>query len=443
MKNKRIYSAAKRLIGSPRRGAGRPFGPSQVIATVNGPGEISSWLFPFVRTLKQKAPHFRVCAVVLRSVFKSGAETDVLKTIPEIDAVSSVKDTSRLIYRGEFPQGFLRDVPGTVIHFGGEPLLSKLLAARFKYPLLFYGEGSPARPARYERIFLSAEWPETAVDRVFSPNGNAGKKRDNHKIKEVGNLMIDAALMRCPRRKSPEPGSLTIGLFPGSRFYQVQQLVPFFLKVARLAAPGLEKQYNNIYWTAAKADYISTDTLRAAAAEEEGRILDGDSGDLEKGESFGRLVSRHGVEIEILRPEEVMSGADVVITVPGTNTAELAVLGVPMLVLLPSQSAERYPMPGLAGHLHRIPLVGGYIKYFLLWLFWRSVKYVAYPNRKEKREIVPEIVGKITPAGIAGRLVEYVKRPFEPISKELKAAMGTPGAAVRLVEEVLDFLYNN
>lgn len=250
--------------------------------------------------------------------------------------------------------------------------------------------------------------------------------------------MVDAARMRCPHHAVRVPGSLTIGFFPGSRFYQVQQLVPFFLKVARLVEPSLKSKYKKVRWVAARADYITMDTLKDAAVNEGGRILDGDSGELKKGEPFDRLISRRGIEFEIHRPEKVMSEADMVITVPGTNTAELAVMGVPMLVLLPSQHAELYPMPGLAGHLHRIPLVGKYIKFFLLWLFWRRVKYVAYPNRKEKREIVPEVVGRITPERIAERLLEFLQMPFEPISKELMAAMGSPGAASRLVNEILD-----
>ncbi|MCK5058884.1 MAG: hypothetical protein KAT34_19710 [Candidatus Aminicenantes bacterium] len=400
----------------------------QVIVTVNGPGEISSWLYPFAEALKKKAPHFRVCAAMLPSVFRSGTEVEVLKSLAEIDAVSSVKETSRLIYRGELPGGFLRDVPGFVFHFGGEPFLSKRLASRLRYPLLFYGEDIPFLPSRYERIFLSTE-----------NKGPVSRKWGNN-IMEVGNLMVDAARLRCPRRAAPEPGSLTIGLFPGSRFYQVRQLLPFFLQLARLVEPSLKSTFKSVNWLAARAEYITMDILKEAAANEEGRVLASDSGELN--EATGALISPQGIEIKICGPETVMSRADMVITIPGTNTAELAVLGVPMLVLLPFQQAESYPMPGLAGHLHRIPLIGKYIKLFLLWLFWRKVKYVAYPNRKEKREIVPEVVGRITPEIVVDRLLEFLKKPFKPLGKELQAAMGSPGAAARLVDEVLEFLQN-
>jgi lipid-A-disaccharide synthase len=136
-----------------------------------------------------------------------------------------------------------------------------------------------------------------------------------------------------------------------------------------------------------------------------------------------------------------MSQIHLALTIPGTNTAELSALGIPMMILLPSQKPELYPLPGPAGHLHRIPLVGKYLKIFLLWLFWKRVKYLAHPNRKAGVEIVPEIVGRVSAEAVAARLADYALSPLQPTADRLKTIMGKPGAADHLVREILNLVH--
>jgi hypothetical protein len=401
----------------------------QIVITVNGPGEISSWLYPFAEVMKAYAPHMRLCVALMPSVFRSGTESRVIKAMKTVDAVSNEKETLNFVYRGRLPLGFKKHTPGIILHFGGEPFLSRVLAYRLNHTLMFYGEGVPFFKSWFERIFLSIDGNE--------PTKKKNNKNTKEKVACIGNLMVDAARMRNPGRISGPPNQLTIGIFPGSRFYQVQQLIPFFMKVAREAE--LRMDFNTIHWVMAKADYLSLETIEEVAKTEDGRFLEGYSGFLEKGTPFGHLISSQGDKIEILRPEEVMSRADVAITIPGTNTAELAVMGIPMLVLLPTQKPELYPMPGLAGHLEKIPVIGKYIKRFLLQLFWRQVKYFSHPNRRMNREVVPEFVGKITATGVVDSLDALLHTPLDPIRVELKKTMGEEGAARRLVREILDF----
>lgn len=404
----------------------RPVTDKQVICTVNGPGEISGWLYPFANILKMRNPGVRVCAAVLPSVFRSGGEARVLKSLPAVDALSTEKDTLRLIYRGRVPVGFVPGKPGCLIHFGGEPFLSWMLARRFGYPLLFYGEGVPRPHFWFRKVYLTEK------------SGNVKKGiPENRKIIPIGNLMVDAALMRCGNRRSSEGGDFTIGLFPGSRHYQVKHMLPFMLKVARLTRIGLGKPE----FIVARAHFLDLETLGQVAGETEGRLLDGDSAVLEQDGSSTRLVSEYGISVDIETPEKVMARIDLALTVPGTNTAELAALGIPMMVLLPSQKPELYPMPGPAGHLHRIPLVGKYLKTFLLWLFWKRVKYFAHPNRRTKREVVPEVVGKVSAEEIAKKLLNFSHTPLGEVEVKLQAIMGAPGAAGRLADEVLHFLH--
>jgi lipid-A-disaccharide synthase len=159
---------------------------------------------------------------------------------------------------------------------------------------------------------------------------------------------------------------------------------------------------------------------------------------MEEGSSF--LISESGMKFDILRPQEVLARADAALTIPGSNTAELAVLGIPMMVMLPTQRVELYPFPGPIGHLHRVPVIGKHIKIALLHQYLKRVRYLSLPNKLAQREIVPEIKGKITSEGIAGEFSSFIQKPLQPVSDELRTVMGKKGAARRLVSEILNVI---
>ena len=400
-----------------------PLDHHQIIVTVNGPGEISGWLYPFATTLKRRAPRLRICVAVLPYVFASGAEVSVVKTIEGIDAVAGVKETMRYLYGGPLPAGFEKGRPGCLVHFGGEPFLSFVLARKWRYACLAYIETSENDRPWFARVFVT---DESALPRRSSDGRSA----------VVGNMMVDAAWMRTPHRQAPFHPPQTIGIFPGSRTLTLKHLLPFCVKVAGLAAPALPQAR----WMLAKADYISLEELKAAAGDEAGRVLEGESARWEKGGPLGYLVSPRGIRLEIQTSGAVMAESDLAVTFPGTNTAELAALGVPMIVLLPTHYPELYPFPGLIGYLHTVPLVGKPLKRSLLLAYFRRVRWLALPNRKLRREVVPELSGAFTAEEAAAKLLETVHGPLERVGQELREVMGPPGAAERLVDEIMAYL---
>jgi lipid-A-disaccharide synthase len=391
----------------------------QIVTTVIGPGEISSWLYPFVKVLKETAPQTKINVCILPSVFRTGSETAVLENMPDVDSVASMKETKQLIYLGKFPEDFKKGLPGCVLHFGGEPILSRWLASRFNYPVVFYGEETPSIRFLFNKIFLTAE---------------KTSDRRREKIVPLGNLMVDAARMRCSRRIAGKPGSVTVGIFPGSRYYMAKEFLPFFMKVARYVSASIK----NIRWTFAKSDYLSIDVIKKIIQTGNEILRDGERACFKMDRTSPFLVSESGVRFDILRPEEVLAQADVALTIPGSNTAELAILGIPMIVMLPTQRVELYPFPGPIGHLNKIPVIGKYIKIALLQQYFKKVKYLALPNKLAQREIVPEIKGKITSEDIAKEFTSYIQKPLQHVSEELRSVMGTEGAARSLVSEILN-----
>lgn len=388
----------------------------QIVVTVNGPGEVAAWLFPFAETLKRREPEARIVAVVLPCVFATGRESDVLALMPGVDAVVSSRAAMRFIYLGVRPPEITDGVPGCVLHFGGELWLSAGLARRLRYRLVMYAERLPAYRALIDEICL-----------VDGDHAAAAEPR----ARVIGDLMVDAARMRVPARKPLGTVPLTVGLFPGSRSYMIKHQLPFLIKVAGDAS-RLER---GIRWMVARSDFVPLDEMVRVAADATGRLLDGESARWDG----GALRSERGVPIELATAPEVMAQADLAVTIPGTNTAELAALGVPMMLLFPTQHLHRHPLPlpGLVGQLFRVPLLRVPLKQVVARLYLRFRRYWAHPNRRAGEEIVPEIIGRFTTEEIARALVGMLRAPDPSLPDRLRTLMGPPGGTERLVRTVL------
>ena len=393
----------------------------QIVVTVNGPGEVSSWLHPMALAIKQRMPSARICVATVPCVFSAGSELAVVKSLPYVDVSMSVDETMDLVWRNKRPAGLAPGAPGAVIHLGGDTIFSVLLSRRLRQPLLGYVERPPALSWFFDKVFYSG----------FEKLPRAEMNAD-----VIGEMMVDAARLRCPDRRPSRNGGFVVGLYPGSRDYLARYMLPFYAAVAELVAervPGVE-------WKLAKSDFLSADFLRALPAMDDDGPIDAVA--LEWREEGDRrfLVTPRGLRIEVATPGSVAARANVALTLPGTNTAELSALGIPMIVTVPTHQAERAPMPGLAGHLGRIPVLGKYIKRGFGHLILRRLKFMSHPNRRTNRMLVPEMIGPITARQVADELVRVLGSDTRALEDELRATMGQPGASQRLVSAIAEFL---
>ena len=195
-------------------------------------------------------------------------------------------------------------------------------------------------------------------------------------------------------------------------------------------------------WFVAKADYLDLEDYGRAAAEEKGRHYGGDSARLIRGGDGGgtRLETEYGLSLSLLPSDRLLNRIDIALCLPGTTSAELAVCGIPFMMLLSSDKIEKYPLPGPAGYAQRIPFLGPWLKRKLLLAYRRRHPYFAYPNRRAGRAIVPEFIGRLTTADMAANLVKLAKGPLERTGRELREAMGPPGAADRLASKIKEVL---
>jgi lipid-A-disaccharide synthase len=389
----------------------------QVIFTVNGPGEISGWLFPLSTELRARHPGVRIVACLLPCVFASGSERRVIERLGVADAVLDQRESLRLIRRPSGHSAVRRDLPTIVFHLGGEPTLTVLLARRLRAPLLGYAERPLPFARQFRRIFYSGleQLPEAVA-------------RDAGAV--VGELMVDAARLRRERAVSQRTGRVTVALYPGSRAWMAEGLLPFYAATVERIA----RDHPEVDWVVARSDFLSSEVFDRLGERPEGASWEVVA--MRHDAVAARLVTPAGVELRLLPGAEALGRADLALTIPGTNTGELAAAGVPMVVVLPTDVGHKVPLPGLAGHLGRLPGVGRALKTAMGHRLLRSLPLLSIPNRRAGTMIVPELVGRDLQGRMEAALRSLLAADRADIGKRLRAAMGAPGADRRLADAI-------
>ncbi|HXX38566.1 MAG TPA: hypothetical protein VEP50_10555 [bacterium] len=303
--------------------------------------------------------------------------------------------------------------PGCVLHLGGDLWYTTALGRRLGFPAFAYVETDLVRRRahRFRRIFLpSQELADTLA--------SARVPRD--RLAVVGDLRVDHLMSFRGLAGAPRRGA-HVALLPGSRRWIVENMLPFLLETAAV----MRAQRGEIRFSVIASPFLAPDGL-------------------------ARVLEPHRAGLEALAVDvvqdgrlRVLSGCDLAITLPGTNTVELATLGVPMLVVLPLNRPGRIRTEGLSEWIGRLPGLGTAIKSAMAWRFAHQGRLAAWPNRKAGRQVVPELVGRISPAEASRRALELLADPvrLDRIAGELRGLYSTPpGVARRMLEEMAPFL---
>ena len=400
-------------------------GMEQVIITVNGPGEISAWLTPLSRALKAASPDTRVLACLVPCVFSSGSERSVVEAIDTVDAVANVSESFGLILKRRFPPGFEPDAKGVVLRLGGELALARLMGRRLGVPTFALAEHPAPILKKFDRIFYNG------LNRMPARIGT-------RPTEEIGEMMVDSALSKIAGVGDVPREPKTIAIVPGSRGYMAEFLLPYFAEAAdRIAA-----QRSDISFVLPKSDYIDEAWYRAFPAPPEDRDWAASPVTYRSDGAEEWFETAKGTRISLRPNAEVLARASAAITLPGTNTGELGAAGIPMVTVLPTYRycAEGVPLRGIAGHVARIPFIGMKIKVAAARRVLKQSRILSIPSRRMGRVISPELIGEHLHDAIAAAATALIDEPDRATAKAVREAMGPPGAAQRLAQELLSAL---
>jgi len=214
----------------------------------------------------------------------------------------------------------------------------------------------------------------------------------------VGHPLLDAVAVSDDRRTLKERFGLTlegrvIGLLPGSRSSEVKALLPILLDAAgRLAARDPQTQF-----ILAQASTIQDNLIQS-------------------------LLAQSPVPVTVVREQasEVMAAADLVLVASGTATLQAAVVGTPMVLLYRTT----------------------WFTYWLARLLIR-VQWIGLVNLVAGRAVIPELIQQdATGQRLHDEAVRILDDPavyngMTQQLKEVRAALGEPGASRRAAEVVL------
>lgn len=363
----------------------------------------------------------RVHIALVPCPFAAGTEYEYARALPGVQKVLRPNESLKLMLG--WP-GFKPSPGGLVVFLGGEMWHASTLARRWGVPSLAYTTRATRQARPFTRLALAHAdlIPQLAKKGVTTP------------AEVVGDLMVDGVSLTRSRTEARRelglrPDARVVGLFPGSRSVHLRAALPVFLRAAEMVAerhPGTEflvvlSPFVNLAAAQQALDHpISIGTERAY-----GRV------------GLTSLTTDRGVTVHVTqgRPHESMQALDLAISVPGTNTAELACAGVPMVTVLSS----RAPLPrgGLGGLVELLP-VGSLKERFRQKEYLKFPYGVAQPNLRARRKFLPEVILGDSLVELAevvsGLLVDDERRA--QLSHELRDLMGSTGAGARLVEMI-------
>ncbi|MGH7418736.1 MAG: hypothetical protein ACREKB_13270, partial [Candidatus Rokuibacteriota bacterium] len=332
----------------------------------NGPGEITGWVLPVARRLRERAgAGVRLLLILPPSQFSSGEEGTVAASSGLFDQIVRPWGAVRLA----LGLGDLRVTrPAALLHLGGDLWVSRRLAARWGMPAFAYAE-TPLI-ARHRRAFA----------RIFVPSDGVARRLAAAGIEEARLLVSgDPRLDDLPRRDGAAGvGPLHVLLLAGSRLHFFRRLFPLWARTAL----ALRRRLPEAAVTIAASPHLPPEIAEVV-------------------EPWRDRLARHGVTFRQIEAPEAMAGADLVITIPGTTTMQAAAAPVTALVVVPLQFTGAAPTEGVLQWLLSVPLLGAAIKRIAAPAYIRRQGFVSLPNRLTGRAILPEVIGRVEPAALA------------------------------------------
>jgi hypothetical protein len=399
-----------------------------ILLLSNGPGEVTTWVRPVVAALRERfsTNQARISVMLSPDANAGGREAEIALAYPGVDRVQSAPHFWNFLLWGKTVENWDWHPQGIVIFLGGDQVFPAIIGRRLKYKTLIYAE--------WEARWLS--W----IDRFAVMNDKALEKVPAQylsKISVVGDLMVEAGTQRQESAQSN-----LIGILPGSKAQKLQMGLPYMLAIAEI----LKKAKPELEFVLPVAPSVTVEYIAQFGDRLQNPVIDlvgGATATLQAGEK-PYLKTASGLEVPLCTDFPAynqLSQCALCLTTIGANTAELAALGVPMIVMVPIYQLDAMrSWDGIPGILARLPVVGSPIAKAINWLAFKQLKdrKLAWPNIWAGKEIVPELIGYFTVQDMAAVAIDHLDHPekLTAMKARLSTVRGAPGAAQKIADIV-------
>jgi lipid-A-disaccharide synthase len=401
-----------------------------ILILSNGPGEVTTWVKPVVRSLRQRfgddPQQVRISVVLSPCANASGQEAAIVERYPEVDRVQAATHFFPFLLWGQTAANWDWRSRGVVLFLGGDQVFPVVIGKRLGYRIVIYAEWE----ARWHRwVDRFGIMQPKILDRV--------PQKFADKFTIVGDLMAEAGTADTQTVTS----SLQISLLPGSKPAKLSLGVPLMLAIA----DRLHHARPDLRFVIAVAPTLTVTELATFADPSQNPVIDRlhwATAELIDQDATPKLKTSSGLEVALwtgFPAYDLFAQCQLCLTTVGANTAELGAIAVPMLVLLPTQQLDvMRAWDGLPGLLANLPIVGTTLAKGINWWALRRLGLLAWPNIWAGKEIVPELVGALQPETVAAQVLAWLDRPekLQQMRADLRAVRGQPGAADKLVQLV-------
>lgn len=421
--------------------------PLDILILSNGPGELTTWVRPVVKALRQQLgedrQQVRISLVLSPCPNASGREVAIAQSYPEIDRIQASAHFFPFLLWGKTAAHWDWRDRGVVVFLGGDQLYPVIIGQRLRYRVVVYAEWE----TRWHR------W----VDRfgVMQPRLiDRAPRQYAHKLKVVGDLMAEAgspiqtgtqAVSQPVNQPVNQPTTELIGLLPGSKPAKLAQGVPLALATAE-CIHAARPQTRFVIPVAPTLDLPTLASFADPSRNPVTRHFGNITAELleENGQPYLKTGTGLRVDLWTEHPAyEQLAQCCLCLTTVGANTAELGSLAVPMLVLIPTHQLDAMrAWDGIPGLLANLPGVGSLLAKAINGYFLRQTRLLAWPNIWAGEQIVPELVGELQPQQVADWAIDLLLHPdrLEAMQQKLRQVRGASGASqqfAQLVSEVL------
>jgi len=380
-----------------------------IIIFSNGPGEISTWVMPIVEAINKErklSSRYRVILIVHPCQFSSGTEHSVAARFSGIQIVIRPGDYMKMLVTGIGGKKYMFNRRGVIFSLGGDLMHPVLFRKRIrgKHTLYAYTNNS-AWGKHYNKIFVRSEYVKEKIIKHGIPE---------EKIKVTGDLVYSSIRKLQGRNEVRNKlglhrGELSCIFLPGSREFEVLYMLPVFMKVIE----DVLQQFSSVRVFIMKSPYVSLELFKKAlnfGVKIKGVECAGGKLFLESSDKI-TIVTDKGAEVRILEGglEQWGEGIDFAVTLPGTNTIQLAYRGIPSLVVAALNKPELIPVEGPAGLLKWLPLIGKPLLKRIVIHYLKRFPYASLPNIYQGKEIFPELFGIINTGDITEKLSQILK----------------------------------
>ena len=413
-----------------------------VVIVSNGPGELVTWVKPVLDCLiKQKSksinsntPNYKLILSLVPCPNATGKEFIVANDWQLLDLIIPAKHFLKLLLKpslfGKWPR------TGVVVFLGGDQFWNILLAKRLGYQSITYAE-------------WIARWPRWNLH-IAAMNDevrNKIPKKFKKKCQVIGDLMADVKHNLSPINEINNKE--WIAILPGSKKAKLSIGIPFFLEVAD-HIKECEKDINlmiPIAPTTELKDFIFFQSDKNPITKHYSSNIKSIK-KIENSIFDYVLETSKNTKIFILNQnsnQNILSQCKLALTTVGANTAELAAINLPMIVVLPTQHLNAMnAWDGIFGIIGKITLLNRVQTFIIKRWYLKNNKFFAWPNIKTNKQIIPERIGIISPKDIADEAIYLLNEKNILLEQKfnLLKIRGKKGAVKKLSNLILKTITN-